>query len=118
MTSSGGTSDDGATDDYTFVAPGPDICPIIPLWTADLAYGSPGGGFYWDPVSGMVWTAQRNGHLFAPQPPRPAPQPLWVNALTYGSPGGGFYWDPVSWQVWTAQRGWHSYSPQGCVPGA
>ncbi|MBE0611549.1 MAG: IPT/TIG domain-containing protein [Dehalococcoidia bacterium] len=115
ITSTGGTSPDSSTDDFTYVPSGPDVCPVPPLWVNDLAYGSAGGGFYWDPASGMVWTAQRNWHFFAPQPVRPAPQPLWVNALTYGSPGGGFYWDPVSWQVWTAQRDWHTYSPQGCV---
>lgn len=115
ITSTGGTSPDSATDDFTFVPAGPAACPATPLWVNDAAYGSAGAGFYWDPPSGMVWTAERLWHLFAPRPARPAPQPLWVNALTYGSPGGGFYWDPVSGQVWTAQRGWHSYSPQGCV---
>lgn len=115
VTSAGGTSPDTAADDFTFFEPGPEVCPEIPLWINDLAYGSPGGGFWWDPVSGLVWTGQRGWHLFAPQPRRPAPQPLWVNALTYGSPGGGFWWDPVSGLVWTGQRGWHAYDPQGCV---
>ncbi len=116
VSSVGGISPNSSTDDFTFVTPGPDLCPEIPLWVNDLAYGSIGGGFYWDPVSGLVWTGQRGWHRFAPVPPRPAPQPLWVNALSYGSPGGGFYWDPVSGLVWTAQRGWHAYNPQGCVP--
>ena len=116
ITSTGGLSPETAGDDFTFVEPGPGFCPEIPLWVNDLLYGSPGGGFYWDQVSGQVWTGQRSWHLFAPQPARPAPQPLWVNALTYGSPGGGFYWDPVSGQVWTAQRGWHLYGAQGCIP--
>ncbi|MGD9933351.1 MAG: IPT/TIG domain-containing protein [Dehalococcoidia bacterium] len=112
----GGISPESASDDFTFVTPGPDLCPEIPLWVNDLAYGSIGGGFYWDPVSGLVWTGQRGWHRFAPVPSRPAPEPLWVNALSYGSPGGGFYWDSVSGLVWTAQRGWHAYNPQGCVP--
>jgi hypothetical protein len=90
------------------------FCPLIPLWVNDLDYGSIGGGFYWDPVSGLVWTAQRGWHLFAPVPPRFQPQPMWTNAITYGSAGEGFYWDPVSGQVWTAERGWHLYSPQNC----
>jgi hypothetical protein len=114
ITSTGGTSPDSATDDFTYVPAGPELCPLTPLWVNDLAYGSAGGGFYWDPTSGLVWTAQRTWHLFSPQPAR-TPSPLWVNAVTYGSPGGGFYWDSVSGQVWTAQRGWHPYAPQGCV---
>lgn len=85
-----------------------------PLWVNDLAYGSAGGGFYWDPVSGQVWTGERGWHLFSPAPPRQA-APLWVNHLMYGSRGGGFYWDPLSGQVWTAERGWHLYSP-GAAP--
>lgn len=115
ITSTGGTSPDTAADDFTFTPAGPTVCPALPLWVNDLAYGSAGGGFYWDPVSGLVWTAQRNWHGFAPQPARPTPQPLWVNALTYGSGGGGFYWDPVSGSVWTPERAWHAYSPTGCV---
>ncbi|MFN0145263.1 MAG: hypothetical protein ACKVT1_02040, partial [Dehalococcoidia bacterium] len=92
------------------------FCPVGPFWVNDLAYGNPGGGFYWDNVSGLVWTPARGWHAFAPQPPRARPQPLWADALTYGSRGEGFYWDPVSGQVWTAERGWHLYSPQGCIP--
>jgi hypothetical protein len=91
------------------------FCPVTPLWVNDLDYGSIGGGFYWDPISGMVWTAQRSWHAFGPVPPRFAPQPLWTNAVTYGSAGEGFYWDPVSGQVWTAERSWHLYSPQNCA---
>jgi micrococcal nuclease len=88
-----------------------------PFWVNDLQYGSPGGGFYWDPVSGQVWTPAREWHFFTPQPPR-VPEPLWVNHLDYGSAGGGFYWDPTSGQVWTAERGWHRFGPgtQGSVP--
>ena len=117
ITSAGGTSPESAADGFTFTPAGPSVCPALPLWVNDLAYGSAGGGFYWDPVSGLVWTAQRNWHKFAPQPARPAPQPLWVNAMTYGSAGGGFYWDPVSGSVWTPERGWHAYSPTGCIAG-
>jgi hypothetical protein len=91
------------------------VCPVTPLWVNDLDYGSIGGGFYWDHISGLVWTAQRSWHAFSPVPPRFAPQPLWTNAITYGSAGEGFYWDPVSGQVWTAERGWHLYSPTNCV---
>jgi len=105
------TSPNTSADNFTYTM---EFCPEIPLWVNDLAYGSPGGGFYWDQVSGQVWTAQRGWHQFAPQPARLAPQPLWVNALSYGSPGGGFYWDSVSGQVWTAQRGWHLYAPETC----
>lgn len=79
-------------------------------WVNDTAYGSKGGGFYWDTASQMVWTAERGWHTFSPNPPRAA-APLWVNHLSYGSAGGGFYWDPVSGQVWTAERGWHTFSP-------
>jgi large repetitive protein len=115
LTSAGGISPDSATDDFTYVTPGPDFCPALPLWVNDLAYGSIGGGFYYDPVSSQVWTGQRGWHYFAPQPPRPAPQPLWVNAITYGSIGEGFWWDPVSGLVWTGERGWHLYEPRECV---
>jgi hypothetical protein len=100
---------------FTYSAPAQNICPALPLWVDDLAYGSPGGGFYYDPISGQVWTPARGWHLFSPQPPRPNPQPLWVDAPTYGSPGGGFYYDPISGRVWTPDRGWHAYGPQGCV---
>ncbi|MEO8539906.1 MAG: IPT/TIG domain-containing protein [bacterium] len=91
------------------------FCPVTPHWTDDLAYGSAGGGFYWDSTSGLVWTAQRGWHLFSPFPAGLIQQPFWVDALTYGSIGGGFYWDSVSGQVWTAQRGWHLYSAENCT---
>ena len=78
----------------------------------DHAYGSGGGGFYWDPVSGLVWTRERGWHSFAPRPWR-APSPLWVNFRAYGSGGGGFYWDPASGLVWTGERGWHAFQPAG-----
>ena len=87
-----------------------------PFWVNDLEYGSIGGGFHWDPVSGQVWTAERTWHPFSPQPPRPSPQPLWVNDLAYGSAGGGFYWDPLSGEVWTAERRWHSFRPGPPTP--
>jgi len=80
-------------------------------WVNDLAYGSAGGGFYWDTASGQVWTAERHWHPFSPQTPRVV-APLWGDHLSYGSAGGGFYWDPISNQVWTAERGWHYFSPQ------
>jgi hypothetical protein len=111
-----GTSPNTSADNFSYVIVGPQLCPEIPLWVNDLAYGSIGGGFWWDPVSGQVWTGQRGWHPFDPQPPRPNPQPLWVNAVAYGSRGEGFWWDPVSGQVWTGERGWHVYSPQGCIP--
>lgn len=82
-----------------------------PLWVNDLEYGSRGGGFYWDPASNLVWTAERGWHQFSPQRPRPAAV-LWVNHLAYGSRGGGFYLDPFAARVWTAERGWHQFSPQ------
>ncbi len=84
--------------------------PKGPFWVNDLAYGSAGGGFYWDEVSNQVWTGERGWHSFGPQPARPA-SPLWVNELDYGSVGGGFYLDPVAGQVWTGERGWHLYDP-------
>ncbi len=80
-----------------------------PFWVNDLKYGSAAGGFYWDPRSNQVWTAERGWHVFGPQPLRGA-TPLWVNDLTYGSAAGGFYLDPLSGQVWTAERGWHRYA--------
>jgi hypothetical protein len=46
-----------------------------PLWVNDLEYGSRGGGFYWDAVSGRVWTAERGWHLFAP----PVRVPRWCS---------------------------------------
>ena len=107
-----GTSPNTSADNFTYTM---DFCPEAPLWVNDLLYGSIGGGFYWDQISGQVWTGQRSWHLFSPQPLRLAPQPLWVNALSYGSAGGGFYWDPVSGQVWTAERGWHLYQAQSCI---
>ncbi len=87
-----------------------------PVWVNDLAYGSRGGGFYHDFVSGLEWTAERGWHQFSPQPPRAA-APLWVNYLTYGSPGGGFYLDSVSGEVWTAQRDWHVFDPDTDADG-
>ncbi|MBI2766858.1 MAG: IPT/TIG domain-containing protein [Chloroflexi bacterium] len=116
VSNSGGPSTNTSADNFLYVA-GLPICPAIPLWVNDLAYGSIGGGFYYDPVSGLVWTGQRGWHIFSPQPPRPSPQPLWVNAYTYGSIGQGFWWDPVSGLAWTGERGWHQYSPQGCTTG-
>lgn len=113
VTTPAGTNFNTSADNYSYT--GPVYCPTPPFWIDDLAYGSPGGGFYWDPVSGLVWTAQRPWHLFSPQPPRLFSKPMWADALTYGSAGGGFYWDSVSGLVWTAERGWHRYSPQGCV---
>ena len=95
--------------------PGQSATAASPLWVNDLAYGARGGGFYWDAGSNQVWTAERDWHYFAPQPPRVA-TPLWVNQLDYGSVGGGFYWDPLSGLVWTAERGWHRYSPGGAAP--
>lgn len=112
VTSPAGTNANTGADNFTYTT---NFCPVGPFWTDDLAYGSAGGGFYWDNVSGLVWTAQRSWHLFSPQPPRSSILPFWIDALTYGSAGGGFYWDSVSGQVWTAERGWHLYSPQGCV---
>lgn len=95
-------------------------CGSRELWINDLAYGSAGGGVYWDPVSSMVWTSENGWHYFSPNPPRANPQPLWVNQLDYGSYGRGFYWDPVSGQVWTAEQGWHVYGAHGCgfAPGS
>lgn len=84
-----------------------------PLWVNDLAYGSIGGGFYWDPQSGMVWTGERLWHRFSPQPPRTV-TPLWVNDLQYPSIGRGFWLDPLSRQVWTAECGWHYFNRGGC----
>ena len=86
-----------------------------PFWVNDLHYGSVGGGFYWDPVSGNVWTSERAWHVFRPEPSRPV-EPLWVNLLTYGSIGGGFYWDPQSGQVWTSERGWHLFNQRTAPP--
>jgi hypothetical protein len=86
---------------------------VAPLWVNDLAYGSAGGGFYWDPQSGQVWTGERGWHQFAPQPPRTV-SPLWVNDLAYPSAGGGFYLDPLSKQVWTAECNWHYFNRGGC----
>src|SRR4051794_12773633 len=56
------------------------------IWVNALAYGSVGGGFYWDSSTNQVWTSERGWHNFAPQPPRPAGA-LWVNYLDYGSAG-------------------------------
>ncbi len=112
VTSAAGTNANTAADNFTYTT---NFCPVGPFWTDDLAYGSVGGGFYWDNVSGLVWTGQRDWHLFSPQPPRSSILPFWMDALTYGSAGGGFYWDSVSGLVWTAERDWHLYSPQGCV---
>jgi hypothetical protein len=86
---------------------------VAPLWVNDLQYGSQGGGFHWDPQSGLVWTGERGWHEFAPQPPRP-PAPLWVNDLQYPSAGGGFHLDPPSRQVWTGECGWHYFNRAGC----
>ena len=77
-----------------------------PFWVNDLAYGSAGGGFYWDAASNQVWTRERNWHTFSPSRARRI-EPLWVDDLDYGSAGGGFYLDPATGQVWTAERGWH-----------
>ncbi|MGD9932611.1 MAG: hypothetical protein AB7T37_02745 [Dehalococcoidia bacterium] len=41
---------------------------MSPLWVNNLDYGSIGGGFYWDPASGQVWTGERGWHWFAPTP--------------------------------------------------
>ena len=115
MTTAGGTSSP-LTFTYTSNTPsGPQYCPMIPLWVNDLLYGNPGGGFYWDPVSGLVWTPARGWHLFAPDPFRFVWLPLWADAITYGSIGQGFWWDPTSGLVWTMERSWHMYSPQGCI---
>lgn len=95
--------------------PSPSPVPIVPVWINYLTYGSVGGGFYWDPMSGLVWTAERAWHLFSPANPTHT-GPLWANHLGYGSAGGGFYWDPISGLVWTAERGWHIYSPAGPMP--
>lgn len=87
---------------------------VGPLWVNDLAYGSVGGGFYWDPQSGQVWTGERSWHPFAPEPPRTS-SPLWVNDLAYPSVGGGFHLDPLSVQVWTGECGWHYFRRSGCA---
>ena len=117
VTTPAGTSNATSASNYSYQAPpGPQFCPMGPFWMDDLRYGSAGAGFYWDQISGLVWTAERGWHLFGPRPPRSNIQPYWADALTYGSAGGGFYWDSVSGQVWTAERGWHLYSPTGCVP--
>lgn len=79
-----------------------------PLWVNDLAYGSAGGGFYWDPATKQVWTRERNWHAFSPAATRKM-EPLWVDDLEYGSAGGGFYLDTATGQVWTAERGWHTF---------
>lgn len=84
------------------------------LWVNYLDYGSAGGGFYWDPSTGQVWTAERGWHSFSPQSATTA-LPLWVNYLDYGSAGGGFYLDPLTGQVWTSERGWHTFNPTGIV---
>lgn len=89
-------------------------CGSRDIWINDLAYGTPGGGVYWDPLTSMVWTPAQGWHYFSPTPPRPNPSPLWVNQLDYGSKGRGYYWDPLSGQVWTAERGWHAYGAFGC----
>ena len=81
-----------------------------PLWVDALDYGSAGGGFYWDSVSGEVWIAERGWHLFSSRS-NPSVSPFWVNDLDYISAGGGFYWDPTSGQVWTAERTWHNFDP-------
>jgi hypothetical protein len=95
-------------------APTAPACPTLPLWVNLSVYG-PGGGFYFDPASGLLWTAERGWHQFSPPPAALVRLPLWVDAIGYGSAGGGFYLDPVSGLVWTAERGWHPYAPQGCV---
>lgn len=89
------------------------VDPVV--WVNDSAYGSAGKGFYHDFVSGQVWTAERDWHVFDPQPPRPFASILWVNYLTYGSAGGGFYLDSASGLVWTAERDWHPFDPRGTV---
>lgn len=95
------------TDDHASPEPSP---ALKPLWVNDPDYGSGGGGFYWDPLSGQVWTHERGWHSFGPEPDRCQLSPLWVNDPPYRNAGGGFYWDPASGLVWTAERGWHSFS--------
>jgi hypothetical protein len=113
ISSTGGSSAPTSNDDFTYVdGGGTGVCVPQLLWVNDGAYGSAGGGFYWDPANGGVWTAERGWHRFSPVPARPSPSPLWVNDVTYGSRGGGFYWDPKSGQVWTAERGWHDFARQ------
>ncbi|MGE3076577.1 MAG: IPT/TIG domain-containing protein [Dehalococcoidia bacterium] len=107
-----GTTQNSAVDNFTYSVMS---CPETPLWVNEANYGSAGGGFYWDPASGQVWTAERGWHYYDPQPSH-ATKPLWVNALTYGSAGGGFYWDPSTQLVWTAERDWHVYAPVDCLP--
>ena len=87
-----------------------------PVWVNDITYGSPGGGYYHDFVSGQDWTAQRDWHTFSPVPARSTRIVLWVNYLTYGSAGGGFYLDNASGLVWTAERDWHAFSPSPVAP--
>ncbi|MGE0601462.1 MAG: IPT/TIG domain-containing protein [Dehalococcoidia bacterium] len=107
-----GTTQHTADDNFTYSVMS---CPETPLWVNEAGYGSAGGGFYWEPANGQVWTAERGWHYYDPQPAH-AIKPLWVNALTYGSSGGGFYWDPATQLVWTHERGWHVYAPVGCLP--
>ncbi len=92
-------------------SPEPAHATTNPVWVNDLTYGSPGGGYYHDFISGLDWTAQREWHAFSPQPMRSDRIVLWVNYLDYGSAGGGFYLDNASGLVWTAERGWHVFSP-------
>jgi hypothetical protein len=103
-----------ALDQPISVAAAVNVCGSREIWVQDAAYGSPAGGFYWDPLSSQVWTPAKGWHYFAPNPPRPNPEPLWVSQLDYGSAGEGFYWDPVSGQVWTAEHGWHVHAAHGC----
>jgi hypothetical protein len=89
-------------------------CPVPPFWIDAHDYGSAGGGFYWDPASGQVWTSERSWHFYAPQS---SDQPVfWLDVPAYRDATGGFYWDPVSGQVWTPADGWHVYNPQPCIP--
>jgi len=75
------------------------------FWVNSLTYGSAGGGFWWDPVSGQVWTTERGWHVYSPTQPTGL---LWIDYGPYGA-GGGFYLDGGSGLVWTSERGWHVF---------
>lgn len=80
------------------------------LWVNFDGYNNAGGGFWWDPISGQVWTSELGWHLFASRFPQPG-RTLWVNDVFYGSESGGLYLDPLSNQVWTAEKGWEYFDP-------
>jgi hypothetical protein len=115
----GGASTRSAADQFTYYAytSSPAVVSSraqAPFWVNDLAYSAVGGGFYYDPSSGLVWTPTRGWQAFSPLLASNI-SPLWVDAFGYG-PGGGFYLDPMTRLIWTPVSGWHVFSSFGCSP--